>query len=327
MAIKFVRADITTIKADAIVNSANPRPVVGGGVDSAIYNAAGREDLLEQRKKIGSIDRGQARITWSKKLNCHIIHTVGPKWIDGNHGEFDTLRDCYRNSLNLAYKYRCKSIVFPLISAGVYGFPKQEALKIALDTINEFLFRNTLDVTLCVFDEQSFVLSGKIADVVEELITRKESEDKLKEEYNAYFDLVKQRTQKANDYKPGHKQTYSYRNELSHINLSFGEMLRRYIDSLGLKASEIYKTAGIPKQSFSRMLWDVNIPKKHSVIMICIAMKLNLEQTIDMLSRASCSFNPASEADKCIMNCIKEGVHDLNSINQALAKLNLDYQL
>ena len=207
MAIRYVRADITTLKVDAIVNSANPFPVIGGGTDSSIYKAAGKEKLLAERKKIGSIDVGDARATSGFALCKTIIHTVGPNWTGGENNEFELLRSCYRNSLELVIKEQCKSVAFPLISTGVYGFPKDEALNIATSEINDFLMKHSsIDVIICIFDEDSFVLSGKIADNVEEFINRQKALDTLKEEYGTHFDKVMERSRQSKLIKPNKKQ-------------------------------------------------------------------------------------------------------------------------
>ncbi|XVG94990.1 macro domain-containing protein [Eubacteriales bacterium KG127] len=136
MPFKIIRNDITKVKADARVNTANPNVLVGSGTDTAIYNAAGKDELLAERKKIGIMFPGQAAYTNAFNLNAkYIIHTVGPTWINGFHSE----RECYEKSLNIAAELKCKSIAFPLIATGVYGFPKDEALQIALSEINKFL--------------------------------------------------------------------------------------------------------------------------------------------------------------------------------------------
>ena len=163
MAFKIIRNDITKVCADAIVNTANPKPVYGNGTDTAIYEAAGAEDLLKEREKIGEIKEGQAAATKAFALDAkYIIHTVGPVWIDGEHGERDAVRSCYENSLKTAKELGCESIAFPLIATGSYGFPKAEALQIAISVFSEFLAENEMQITLVVFDEKSFVLSGKI---------------------------------------------------------------------------------------------------------------------------------------------------------------------
>lgn len=171
MPFQIIRNDITKVKADAIVNTANPKPVIGSGTDRAIYQAAGEELLLAERKKIGDIAPGQAASTDAFHLDArYVIHTVGPAWVDGEHGERDILHSCYRNSLALAASLKCKSIAFPLIATGVYGFPRDDALQIALAEINKFLLENDMKVILVVFDRKAFELSGKLVGDIEEYI-------------------------------------------------------------------------------------------------------------------------------------------------------------
>ena len=137
MPFKIIRNDITRVKADAIVNTANIHPVVGGGTDTAIYNAAGKEKLFAARELIGDIEPGQARETAAYNLNAKfIIHTVCVPWNGGNSNELNILADCYRNSLKLALELNCKSIAFPLIGTGVFGIPYDKALNIANININ-----------------------------------------------------------------------------------------------------------------------------------------------------------------------------------------------
>ena len=171
MAFSIIRSDITKVKADAIVNTANPHPTFGSGTDHAIYEAAGVDELLAARKQIGEIARGDAVETPAFALNAkYIIHTVGPHWQGGENGEFDTLRSCYENSLKLAEKLKCRSIAFPLIASGSYGFPKDKALQIALSVIQPFVMENSMDVILVVFDKKAFELSGKVVENVREYV-------------------------------------------------------------------------------------------------------------------------------------------------------------
>ena len=159
MPFEIVRNDITQMRVDAIVNTANPKPVIGSGVDAGIHQAAGPE-LLAAREKIGRIGVGEAAVTPGFGLNAkYVIHTVGPVWRGGLLGEGKLLRGCYESSLALALENGCESIAFPLISAGNYGFPKDEALRIALDAIRGFLKDHEMMVSLVVFDRESFRLS------------------------------------------------------------------------------------------------------------------------------------------------------------------------
>ncbi len=184
MPFKIIRNDITKVKADAIVNTANPHPTYAAGTDAAIYKAAGAELLLAERKKIGQIERGHAAVTPAFSLPAkYIIHTVGPTWIDGKHGEFDILSDCYENSLTKAVELQCDSIAFPLIATGVYGFPKDRALQIAVSVISHFLLSHDMQVILVVFDRHSFELSGKLFQDVDDFIDENYVAQQRKEEY------------------------------------------------------------------------------------------------------------------------------------------------
>lgn len=191
MPVKFIRNDITRVKADVIVNSANPNPTYGAGMDSAIYLAAGKEKLLEARKKIGEIKPGDVEYTPAFNLSAkYIFHAVGPVWEGGNSNEFDTLKNCYEKALNLAVELKCKSIAFPLISTGVYGFPKDKALQIAMNTIQSFLMENTLDVLVVVFDKASFELTGKVVDKVREYVDSSLVEELHRREFDDEYALA-----------------------------------------------------------------------------------------------------------------------------------------
>ena len=164
MAFRIVRNDITKVKADAIVNTANPEPTYADGTDRAIYEAAGAELLLAERTRIGRLNVGQAAATPAFALHArYIIHTVGPSWSGGDHGELENLRACYQNSLEEAEKLGCESVAFPLIATGVYGFPRAEALNIAVSVFTEYLKDHEMKIILVVFDSDSFVLSGRIS--------------------------------------------------------------------------------------------------------------------------------------------------------------------
>lgn len=185
MPFKIVRNDITKVKADVIVNTANPEPICASGTDRAIYDAAGREQLLAERKQIGRIARGEIAVTGAYSLNAkYIIHTVGPVWKDGKQHEFDILENCYKKSLQKAVELECESIAFPLISTGVYGFPKDKALQIAVSVFSEFLMENDIQIVLVVFDKRSFQLSSRIVGEIDSYIDANYVADRHRREYS-----------------------------------------------------------------------------------------------------------------------------------------------
>ena len=203
MPFEIVRNDITAMRVDAIVNTANPRPVIGSGVDAAVHAKAGPM-LLAARKMIGVMRIGEARVTSGFKLPAgHVIHTVGPVWEDGQRGENELLRQCYANSLKLAHRRRYKSIAFPLISAGNYGFPKKLALQIAVETIREFLEEHEMQVYLVVFGRDSLELSGGLVERVRSFVDEAYVQERQRAEYSFSvsrdFEFVKARLEEPEE--------------------------------------------------------------------------------------------------------------------------------
>lgn len=181
MPFEIIRTDITKIQADAIVNSANPHAFIGGGVDGAIHAAAGPE-LYEARKIIGDIPVGSAVATPAFRLNAkYVIHTVGPIWRGGTEHEIERVKECYKNALQVALEKKCNSVAFPLISTGTYGFPKSDALQIAVSVIHEFLLHHEMKVFLVVYDRTSYALSERLFTAVAAFI-----DDHYIEEHPAY---------------------------------------------------------------------------------------------------------------------------------------------
>ena len=185
MAFHIIREDITKVKADVIVNTANPEVAIGDGVDFAIYQAAGKEELFLARKEIGSLKVGEVGITPAFHLDAkYIIHSIGPYWVDGLHQEKELLRQCYDKSLALADQYNCESIAFPLMATGSYGFPKEIGLKIALEAFQEFLLQHEMEIILVVFEETAYRVSGKIFENVRAYVENSYIEQRLQEEYH-----------------------------------------------------------------------------------------------------------------------------------------------
>lgn len=196
MPFTIIRNDITLVAADAIVNTANPQPVIGSGTDAAIHAAAGAK-LLAAREKIGTISPGTSAITPGYKLNAkYVIHTVGPAWIDGKHDEPKTLARCYESALALAASKRCKSIAFPLISSGNYGFPKALALQIAVDAIRSYLQTNEMDIQLVVFDRETYRISENLFFPVFSYIDEKYTGTK---DYETYLENLPSQKRRLSD--------------------------------------------------------------------------------------------------------------------------------
>lgn len=188
MAFQIIRNDITKVKADAIVNTANPDVAIGDGVDSAIYKAAGEQELLEARRKIGILPEGTVGVTPAFGLDAkYIIHASGPWWDGGNDGEEELLRDCYDMSLLEAHKLNCESIAFPLLSTGTYGFPRELALRIAIDSFSRFLEHFDMEIYLVVFDKESVSVSTKMFKGLQEYIDETYVKGAIEDEYSGWL--------------------------------------------------------------------------------------------------------------------------------------------
>ncbi len=351
MPFKIVRNDITKIKADAIVNTANPKPCFAGGTDAAIYAAAGKLELLQARMAIGDIAVGEVAVTPAFKLNArYIIHTVGPAWQDGKCGEFENLYSCYESSLNKAKELECESIAFPLISTGVYGFPKDEALQIAIRAISKFLMDNDMNVTLVVFDRKSFELSGKLFSEVDEYIDEHYVEKQTNSEYNLIYEYSEHSESELLRIRGREIYIEQYEDESEDIILedlaedcmmasapmsanlddiveslgeTFQERLLRLVDQRGLSDVEVYKKANIDRKLFSKIRCNVDYkPKKKTAVALAIALELDLEETVDLLGRAEIALSPSSKFDLIIRYFISNRIYDVYTINMALFKHN-----
>lgn len=310
MPLTIIRNDITKVKADAIVNSANPLPIYVSGTDRAIYQAAGAEELLREREKIGKIEPGTAAATPAFRLPAnYIIHTVGPMWFGGEEGELNTLSSCYTESLRLAKKLKCKSIAFPLISTGVYGFPKDKALNVALSAISTFLMESEMKVSLVVFDAESFVVSGRVFEDVEEIVRDSYVNVRARYEYDRLVFPVG-----SPSGAPSEK----------HAEESFSGRLFQIMNERNLKYSTVYKKANMNRQHFSKINCNADyIPKKSTVIALCIALELDIIDAEDLMMRAGYAFSPAIPFDRIAKNFIVSGEHNIWELNAALAANNL----
>ena len=333
MPFEIVRNDITKMSVDAIVNTANPRPVIGAGTDSSIHEAAG-PGLLAARQRIGSIEAGHAAITPAYQLDAkYVIHTVGPVWLGGDHDEEMLLRSCYEHSLSLAVEHGCRSIAFPLISTGNYGFPKDKALQIAISAFSAFLLEHELQIYLVVFDRDSFKLSEKLFQSVASYIDEYyvDSHDFT---YGA-LDENRRRIRRRRDMEicesrclqeemlpcapMAASKAVSLEDMLKQADAGFTETLLKLIDKTGKKDSEIYKKALLSKQHFSKIRNNPNYkPTKQTAISLALALELNLEETKDLIGRAGYALTNSSKFDLIIRFFIEQGNYNVVEINIAL---------
>lgn len=345
MPFQIVHNDITKMNTDAIVNAANSRLYMGGGVCGAIFKAAGPRELQQECEKIGRCNTGEAVITKGYKLQAnYIIHAVGPIWRGGNNNEEDLLKSAYINSLNLAKQNGLKSISFPLISSGIYGYPKEEALNVAVSAIKEFLLKDELDIYLVVFDRKAVVLSEDlyknishyIDEYYEDLPLINKSR-RLNEEiysYNYIEDFIDVSDSKSHSYKDEEliehkvveeekeniiKENASLDFIINNISESFSAMLLRLIDEKGKTDVEVYKKANIDRKLFSKIRSNNNyIPKKSTVLSLAISLELSLEETKHLLERAGYSLSPSQKFDVIIQYFIQNKEYDIFKINEAL---------
>lgn len=319
------------MQVDAIVNTANPRPIIGGGTDSAVYKAAGKKLLLAERKKIGKIARGQAAITPAFNLKAkYVIHTVGPRWRGGNHGEEGILCSCYENSLRFAKENGCKSIAFPLISTGVYGFPKDLALQIVISVVSKFLIKEDMMIYLVVFGPKETRLSEKLFEKIESYIDEEYVAIKRREEYSDDFaGEVSQRSRRVvPQYKAEETKTsadHSLKDLMEQSDETFQQMLLRLIVEKGMTNAEAYKKANQDKKLFSKIKNSVNYqPKKKTAMAFALALELNLDEAKDLLSRAGYAFSPSSHFDKAIQYFIETKKYNIYEIEIMLYNLGLE---
>lgn len=323
MSFVIVRNDITNMQVDAIVNTANPKPVIGAGTDSVIHEKAGPK-LLKARQRIGNIGVGCAAITPAFDLQAkYVIHTVGPVWEGGSYGEEMLLRNCYDNSLKLALSCNCKSVAFPLISTGNYGFPKDKALQIAIAAFSEFLLEHEMQIYLVVFDQASFKLSEKlfqsVASYIDEHYVETYLESRRVMRRRVEADWCERSASICENVAPCATKSLSLEDMLKEADAGFTETLLKLIDKTGKKDSEIYKKALLSKQHFSKIRNNPDYkPTKPTAIALALALELDLEETKDLIGRAGYALTNSSKFDLIIRYFIENKNYNIVEINLAL---------
>ncbi len=334
MPIRVFRNDITKVKTDAIVNSANPEPIIGGGAEAAIYEAAGKDLLLAERRKIGDIDPGEAFASPAFGLSAkYVIHTVGPIWVDGSKGEAAILRSCYETSLELAKSLGCKSIAFPFISTGTYGFPKDKAIEIAYSSINKFLKYNNMTVILVVYDKESFKISAKKFTDITAYIDEHFFDDKYNEKSINSASSVRRNSwlerELVNRFL--HRDQTKVPDDVSEmVNKSaagFSTRVQELVQQRGLKPSDIYdKDHILTKKIYSDMKiqGDDYKPKKGTAIAFCLALELDLTQAMELLGSAGWTLSDSKKIDLIVKWHIEKRIFSIRDINKSLNTFGFD---
>ena len=320
MPLEIVRNDITKMKVDAIVNAANETLLGGGGVDGCIHRAAGPE-LLQECRTLGGCKTGDAKITKAYRLPCqYVIHTVGPVWNGGKYGEREQLASCYRTSLALAKEHGCETVAFPLISSGIFGYPKDQALRVAVDTIGEFLLHNDMMVYIVIFSRTAYQISSKlfvdIAEYVDDHYVDAHTDSQR--ERLRRMSVLESRALSA-DAAAAPMAAGGLDSLLAHLDAGFSETLLKLIDRSGKKDSEIYKKANVDRKLFSKIRNNPHYkPSKPTAVAFAIALELSLPETRDLIARAGYALSPSSKFDVIIEYFIMQRDYDIFKINEAL---------
>lgn len=319
MPLIIVRNDITKMKVDAIVNAANETLLGGGGVDGCIHRAAGPE-LLQECRTLGGCRTGEAKITGAYCLPCrYIIHTVGPVWDGGKYGEREKLASCYRTSLALAKEHGCEAVAFPLISSGIFGYPKDQALRVAVDAISEFLAENDMTVYIVIFDRAAYQIGNKLfADIAAYIDDHYvDAHTDSRRERMRRMGVVESRMLTACEDAP--MAASGLDEALAHLDTGFSETLLKLIDRSGKKDTEVYKKANVDRKLFSKIRNNPDYkPSKPTAVAFAIALELSLPETRDLIARAGYALSSSSKFDVIIEYFIMQRDYDIFKINEAL---------
>ena len=337
MPLRIVKDDIIQIYTDIIVNAASAQPVIGKGMETAIYQAAGRKNLLEQRQKIGVLHEGEAAISPGFRLHAdYVIHTVCPVWIDGRHHEEELLASCYRKTLELAKEYDCSVIAFPLLGAGTPTFPNDLALKAAIDTLQDFLKDNDMTVYLSVPDRNIFEISSDRFENVSDYIDRNQTGPAVQESHYTYEDqeltvphpipapflswddspTEQIPVQQSFGYEQKEKLTW-YINPRK--EQTFQVRLLKLIDQSGETDPVIYKRANLDRKLFAKIRKDENYhPSKKTAVAFALALRLKMDDAMDLLNSAGYTLSNASTSDLIIRYCIENEIYSIIEVNTIL---------
>ena len=326
MPLEIVRNDITKMHVDAIVNATDPTLSGGGGVDGAIHRAAGPQ-LEAACKALGGCKTGEAKATGGFDLPCkYILHTVGPIWRGGAFGERALLTACYQNALALARARGCESVAFPLISSAAHGYPKAQALRVAVEAITEFLTENEMEVYIVVFTRDEVEVSEKLFRAVEQYI----DDVYVGERYDAPREMQRRAYSRQQAlYAPAESAPRAgadldLETLLGQVDESFGQMLLRKIDEQGMTDAECYKRANVDRRLFHKIKNNPGYrPGKQTVLAFAIALRLSLAETKELLMKAGFALSHSNKVDIVVEYCIMDGNYDIFEINEVLFKFDL----
>ena len=331
MPLQIVRNDITKMAVDAIVNAANNSLLGGGGVDGAIHRAAGPQ-LLEECRTLNGCRTGEAKITKGYRLPArYVIHTVGPVWRGGSHGERELVFSCYQNSLQLAQKQGCETVAFPPISSGVYGYPKAQALQVAVEAITQFLLSNEMTVYIVVFSKDAFEIGGRLFERVTAYIDDvyvEEHQDALEQQNlrcRAALENLKAKEKLLCPQTPAAMaSSISLEEMLGQMDESFAQMMLRKIDEKHMTDAQCYKKANIDRRLFNKIKNNPAYrPGKQTALALAIALELSLKETEELLKKAGFALSHSSKSDIVVEYCILNGNYDIIEINEVLFQLDL----
>ncbi|MBE5775196.1 MAG: O-acetyl-ADP-ribose deacetylase [Clostridiales bacterium] len=344
MPFEIIRNDITKMRVDAIVNAANRSLLGGGGVDGAIHHAAGPE-LLAECRTLGGCETGEAKITRGYRLPAkYVIHTVGPVWHGGTRGERELLTACYRNSLNLALEHNCETVAFPLISAGAYGYPKDQAMSVAVDAISKFLFEHDMMVYLVVFGHTEFLTGKKLFRDVQEYIDDVYAALHVKKNVERSREMLWHQDEDAAldlDLELGASYSDSVMSDSAPIAMpsiprpdwdemlkqtdeGFSAALLRLIDEKGMTDAQCYKRANVDRKLFSKIRSNPSYkPSKPTVFAFAVALELSLPETKSLLRKAGFALSRSSKFDIILEYFIKKRYFNIFEINEVLFEFDM----
>ena len=328
----MIRNDITKEAADAIVNPANRNLLQGSGTSRAIYQAAGEQELTAACEAIGHCELGRAVCTPAFGLPAkYIFHAVCPPWQGGGFGEAEQLAGAYHSALELAAEYHCESVAFPLLSSGNYGYPKEQAFRIAVDTITQYVMEHDMTVYLVLYDRHSLAVSRKLFASVEEYI-----DDHYVAQNDESYEFDRRRRESAERRRRLEEEAAPILREpirplqtpmaarsleslMDNLGESFTTRLLRLIDERGLKDSTVYKQSNISRQHFSKIQCnrDYN-PKKKTVLAFAVGLHLSEDETIDLLKSAGYAFSDGSKRDWIVRYCLEHKIYNINQVNTLL---------